>query len=83
MLVSAGSLDRFDASVVELVDLEWCEVVDRTVGAFGVEPQHPGRGRRLYLFDVPPGAVVADELGLVGPDLRLREGIVKRIPDGP
>ena len=52
MLVSAGSFNRFVASVVELLDLEGCEVVDGAVGAFGVEPEHPGCGRRLNLIDV-------------------------------
>jgi hypothetical protein len=36
LLVSAGSRDRFVASVVELLDLEGCEVVDGAVGALGV-----------------------------------------------
>ena len=79
--MSAGSLDRFDASVVELLDLEWGEVVDRAVGAFGVEPQHPGRSRRFDLVDVPPRAVVVDELGLVKPDLRFRERVVVGVAD--
>lgn len=76
MLVSAGSSDRFVASVVELLDLEGCEVIDGAVGALRVEPQHPGRGRRLDLIDVAPGALMVDEFGLVEPDLRLREGVV-------
>jgi hypothetical protein len=46
------------------------------VGALRVEPEHPRRGCRLDLVDVAPGPVVVDELGLVEPDLRLREGIV-------
>ena len=76
MLVSAGFSDRFVASVVELLYLEWCEVVDGAVGALRVEPQHPGRGGRLDLVDVAPGPVVVDEFGLVEPDLRFREGVV-------
>ena len=71
--MSAGSRDRFDASVVELLDLERGEVVDRAVCALSVEPQHPGRDRRLDLVDVPPRAVGVDQFGLVEPDLRLRE----------
>ena len=37
--MSAGSSDRLGVSVVELLDLEGSEVIDRAVGAFGVEPQ--------------------------------------------
>ena len=82
MLVSAGLFNRFDASVVELLHLERREVVDRAVRPLTVEPQHPRRGRRLDLVDVSPGAFVVDELGLVKPDLRLREGVVIRVADG-
>lgn len=52
-------------AVVELVDLEGWEVVDRAVGALRDEPEHPGRGRGLNLVDVPPGTFVVDEPGLV------------------
>ena len=83
MLVSAGLFDRFVASVVELLDLEGCEVVDGAVGAFGVEPQHPGGSGGLDLVDVAPGPFVVDQLGLVQADLRLREGVVVRLSDGP
>ena len=82
MLVSAGSFNRFVASVVELLDLEGCEVVDGAVGAFGVEPEHPGCGRRLDLIDVTPGTFVVDEFGLVEPDLRFRERVVVGVADG-
>jgi len=81
MLVSAGSLDRFDASVVELLDLERREVFDSAVDAFGVEPEHPGGGCRLDLIDVAPTSLVGDEFGLAEPDLRLREGPpVRNVP---
>ena len=75
MLVSARSFEGFGVSVVELLGLYGGEVIDRAVGAFGVEPLHPARGGNLDLVDVAPGAFVVDELGLVEPDLRLREGI--------
>lgn len=75
MLVSAGLFDRFVASVVELFDLEGREVVDGAVGAFGVEPQHPGGSGGLDLVDVAPGPFVVDQFGLVQADLRLREGV--------
>lgn len=81
MLVSAGSLDRFDVSVVELLELDGGEVVDRPVGALGVEPLDPAGGRDLDLVDVPPGSLMVDEFGLVEPDLRLREGVVVGVAD--
>lgn len=80
--MSAGSRDRFVASVVELLDLEGREVVYGAVGALGVEPEHPRRGRCLDLIDVSPGTLVVDEFGLVEPDLRLREGVVVGVADG-
>jgi hypothetical protein len=46
------------------------------------EPEHPGRGRRLDLIDVPPGTLVVDEFGLVEPDLRLRERVIVGVADG-
>lgn len=69
--MSAGLFDRFVASVVELFDLEGREVVDGAVGAFGVEPQHPGGSGGLDLVDDAPGPFVVDQLGLVQADLRL------------
>ena len=66
--MSAGLFDRFVASVVELFDLEGREVVDGAVGAFGVEPQHPGGSGGLDLVDVAPGPFVVDQLGLVQAD---------------
>ena len=79
MLVSAGLFDRFVASVVELFDFERREVVDRAVRTLAVEPEHPGRGSRFDVIDVPPRALVVDEFGLVEPDLRFREGVVVRL----
>ncbi len=67
--VSARSFERFGASVVEVFELEWREVIDRAVRAGGVEPLHPRRGRDLDLIDVAPRALVMGELGLVEPDL--------------
>ena len=83
MLVSAGLFDRFVASVVELFDLEGREVVDGAVGAFGVEPQHPGGSGGLDLVDVAPGPFVVDQLGLVQADLRLREELSYASPTDP
>ncbi len=77
--MSARSFEGFGASVVEVLELEWREVVDRAVRAFGVEPRHPCRGRGLDLSDVAPRALVMDQLGLVQPDLGLRERVVVRI----
>ncbi|WP_443677017.1 hypothetical protein [Microbacterium allomyrinae] len=81
MLVSARSFEGFGESVVELFGLDGCEVVDRAVGALGVEPLHPARGRDLDLFDVAPGAFVVDEFRFVEADLRLRERVVVRVAD--
>jgi hypothetical protein len=76
LLVLARSFEGFGESVVELLELDRCEVVDGAVGALGVEPLHPSGGGDLDLVDVAPGAFVVDQLGLVESDLRLREGVV-------
>jgi hypothetical protein len=67
-VVSARSVGGFGASVVEVFEFERCEVVDRAVGAVGVEPLPPRRGGRFDLVDVAPRALVLDRLGLVEPD---------------
>ena len=59
------------------------EVVDRAVYALVVEPLNPARGSGLDLVDVSPWAFVVDEFGLVEADLRLREGVVVRVANGP
>lgn len=82
MLVLARSFEGFGESVVELLELDGGGVIDRAVSALGVEPLDPSRGSDLDLIDVPPWALVMDELGLVEPDLRLREGVVIRVADG-
>ncbi len=69
----ARSFEGFGESVVELLELDGGEIIDRAVSAFGVEPLDPARGRDLDLVDVAPGPLVVDELGLVEADLRLRE----------
>jgi hypothetical protein len=74
--VSACSFEGFGASAVELFELERRELVYRPVGAFGVEPLHPSGGGGFDLVDVAPRALVMDELGLVQPDLGLREGVL-------
>jgi hypothetical protein len=56
-------------------DLDRCEVVDGLVGALVVEPVHPAQGLELDVFDVAPGALGADQLGRVGADLGLRQGV--------
>ena len=69
----ARSFEGFGQSVVELLELDGREVVDRPVGAFCVEPLDPAGGGHLDLVDVPPGPLVVDQLGFVEADLRLRE----------
>lgn len=46
-----------------------CQVVDRFVGAFGVESVDPVEG--LDIINTAPGAEWSDQLGLVGADLGL------------
>jgi hypothetical protein len=46
-----------------------------------VVPVHSFEGRNLDVSEVFPGAAVADLLGLVEPDRRLREGIVVGVAD--
>ncbi len=65
LLVLARSFEGFGESVVELLELDGGEVVDRAVGALGVEPLDPAGGGDLDLVDVAPGACGVDELGLV------------------
>ena len=79
MLVLARSFEGFGESVVELLELDGGEVVDRAVGALGVEPLDPAGCRCLDLIDVSPWALVVDELGLVEPDLGLGERVVIRL----
>lgn len=79
--MSARSFEGFGEGVVELLELDGGEVVDRGVGALDVEPVHPGSGRGLDVIDVATWALVVDELGLVDPDLRLRERVVVSVAD--
>lgn len=81
--MSARSFEGFGVSVVEVLELEGCEVIDRAMRAFGVEPRHPPGGGCFDLADIAPWALVMDQLGLVQPDLRLREGVVVRVTHGP
>ena len=48
-----------------------------------VEPIHPFKRRELHGFEVAPRATMTDDFGLVQPDHRLGEGVIKRIPDAP
>lgn len=74
LLVSARSFEGFGAGIVEVFKFERREVVDRAVGAVGVEPLHPARGGGLDLVDVAPWAFVMDELGLIlDPPMKLGE----------
>ena len=57
-----------------MFDLDGCEVVDGFVGSVVVEPVDPVQGLDLDVFDVSPGPVGSDQLGLVGPDLVIRPG---------
>lgn len=68
-------------SVVDLLDFDRGEVIERAVEAVGVEPGHPFGGGCFDVSDVSPGALVVDELGLVEPDLRLGEGVIVSVAD--
>ncbi len=62
-------------SVVGGLELGGWDVADLAMEPPEVEPVDVFEGRELDLVDVAPGAVTADELGLVQPDRALREGI--------
>ncbi|BDZ53046.1 hypothetical protein GCM10025870_01190 [Agromyces marinus] len=53
------------------------------VRAVSVESLHPPGGAGIDPVDVALRALVIDQLGLVQPDLGLREGVVVRVADGP
>ena len=57
------------------------EVVEVVVGALGVVPVDPEQGLGLDVLDVAPGAEPADELGLVGSDRGLGQGVVVGVAD--
>ncbi len=52
------NLPGVSGELVEPFLLEWGEVVDRAVDAFGVEPEHPVRRCFFELIDVSPGPLV-------------------------
>ena len=63
-------------SVVRGFDFGRCQVVDGFVGALVVEPVHPVQGLDFDVLDVAPGPFGSDQLGLVGADLGLGQGVV-------
>jgi transposase len=60
-LVSAGLGEACSVLVVQLFGLRWCEVVDRFVGALGVEPVDPVHHGGLEVVTVAPRAVRVDQ----------------------
>jgi putative ABC transport system permease protein len=76
MVSLPGWDETVSCSIVGCFDLEGCEVVDGFVDALVVEPVHPVQGLDLDVLDVAPGTVGTDQLGLVGADLGLGEGVV-------
>ena len=64
-------------SVVGPLQFDWWDVAAVFVEAVVVEPGHPFGGGVFDLVDRPPRLVRVDQLGLVQPIYRLREGIVQ------
>lgn len=63
----SGRDETVACSVVDLLCLNRCQVVDGFVRALGVKPGDPVQGLDLDLLDVAPGPVGSDELGLWPP----------------
>ena len=81
--VSAGTDETVFCIVVELLDEFWCEVVDRFMGTFGVEPVDPFEGFDFDHLAVAPGAEAFDQFGLVEADGGLGQGVVIGVANGP
>jgi hypothetical protein len=64
--------------VVGPLQFDWWDVAAVFVEAVVVEPMDPLGGGVFDLVDRPPRLVRVDQLGLVQPVDRLREGIVPR-----
>lgn len=62
--------------VVQVLGLQWGEVVQRLVGAETVAEIDPAQGRDLDLGDVAPGPFRTDQLSLEQPDRGLGERVV-------
>ena len=73
----------FVVSVVRGLDLGGGEQIELSVQAMVVPPPDVFEGRQLDLLDRAPGALTADQLGLVETVHCLREGVVIAVPDGP
>ena len=71
------------SSVVELLELGGWDVAEFAVQAAVVEPVDPGERRQFDVVGVAPGALAADEFGLVEPVHRLGEGVVVAVTDRP
>ena len=62
---------------MEVLGFGWRDAADVVVvEPSAVEPVDPFQGGELEVLEPPPGAAVADELGLVEPDDRLGQGVV-------
>jgi hypothetical protein len=58
------------------LELEGRDVVEGSVKPLGVEPVHPTERGELDVVDAAPGALLADQLGLVEAVGRLGQSIV-------
>src|SRR5487761_1625387 len=64
------------------LELRWRQVVAGAVEAPGVVPVDPPESGQLDVVDAPPGALAADQLGLVKAVDRLGQGVVTRVALG-
>ena len=68
-------------TVVQVLGRGWGEVVEVVVGSLVVEPVDPAEGLDLDVVDVAPWSAPVDQLGLVGADRGLGQGVVIRVAD--
>ena len=63
-------------TVVEIFELCWRDVAELAEQAAVVEPVDPFEGGEFEVVEAPPGALVANQFGLVGPEHRFGQGVV-------
>src|SRR5712692_6114275 len=69
--------------MVALLELGGRRVAGGAVQSAVVPPGGPFGGGQFHLVDGPPGSSGANELGLVEPHHRLRQGVVVAVAAGP